>query len=176
MNNAIVKQILSLFLLLALQILVCNHIYVLGFINPDVYLLALLLLPITLPKSAQYAIAFTIGLIVDMFDFTLGIHAVASLVLIALRPFLIKLLSVNKIKADESVPSPKTKDFLWLLYYTIIMVFVHQSLTYMLEIWSFNRLGMTLISVCINTLITSLLILCVEYIFIPRKSNFNQSI
>ena len=55
MNNAITKQILSFFLLLALQILVCNHIYVFGFINPNVYLLAILLLPITLPKSAQYA-------------------------------------------------------------------------------------------------------------------------
>lgn len=176
MNNAITKQILSFFLLLALQILVCNHIYVFGFINPNVYLLAILLLPITLPKSAQYAIGFTTGLIVDIFDLTLGIHAVATLALIALRPWIIKLLSVNKIKTEEIIPTPKTKDFSWLLYYTLIMVFIHQTFTSLLEIWSFNRFGMTFLSILINTAITTLLILCIEYIFIPNKSNLNQSL
>lgn len=176
MNNAIVKRTLALFLLLAFQILVCNHIFVLGFINPDIYLLSILLLPISLPLSAQYSIAFAIGLCVDIFDFTLGIHATASLFLIALRPLIIKILSVNKIKTGETVPSPKTKDFLWLLYYTLIMVFIHQSFTCMLEIWSFNHFAMTALTIAINTLITSLLILCIEYIFIPRKSNHKQSI
>ena len=172
----ITKQILSFFLLLALQILVCNHIYVFGFINPNVYLLALLLLPITLPKSAQYAIGFTTGLIVDIFDLTLGIHAVACLIFIALRPWIIKILSVNKIKTEETVPTPKTKDFSWLLYYTLIMVFIHQTFTSLLEIWSFNRFGITLISIVVNTAITSLFILCIEYIFIPNKSNLNKSL
>lgn len=176
MNNTIVKQFLSFFLLLALQILVFNHIYVFGFINPDIYLLALLLLPITLPKSAQYTIGFATGLIVDIFDLTLGIHAVASLILIALRPLIIKLLSVNKIKLEEEAPSPKTKSFTRLLTYTLIMVFIHQTLTCFLETWSFNRIGITLTSIGINTLLTSLLILCIEYIFIPRKSNHNKTI
>lgn len=176
MNNAIVKQILSFFFLLALQILVCNHIFVFGFINPDIYLLALLLLPITLPLSAQYTIAFATGLIVDIFNLTLGIHALACLFLITLRPWIIKLLSVNKIKLEETIPSPKTKGFSWLLYYTLILVFIHQTFTTLLEIWSFNRFGMTILSIGINTLLTSLLILCFEYIFIPPKSNFNKSI
>lgn len=176
MNNAIVKQIISFFFLMALQILVCNHIYAFGFINPNVYLLILLLLPITLPKSAQYAIGFTTGLIVDIFDLTLGIHAVASLILIAIRPWVIKLFSVNKIKTEETTPTPKTKDFSWLLYYTLFMVFIHQTLTNLLEIWSFNRFGMTLLSIGINTLFTTILILCVEYIFIPNKSNLNKSL
>ena len=134
---------------------------------------ALLLLPITLPKSAQYTIGFTTGLIVDIFNLTLGIHALACLFLIALRPLIIKLLSVNKIKIEETVPTPKTKSFSWLLYYTLIMVFIHQTFTTLLEIWSFNRFGMTLLTIGFNTLLTSLLILCFEYIFIPKKSNLN---
>ena len=56
------------------------------------------------------------------------------------------------------------------------MVFIHQTFTSLLEIWSFNRFGMTFLSILINTAITTLLILCIEYIFIPNKSNLNQSL
>ena len=102
MNNEFLKHILRFFLLLVLQILVFNHVYIFGFINPDVYLLALLLLPLTLPKSAQYGIAFATGLIVDIFDLTFGVHALAAMFMIALRPLIIKLLSINKKKMDET--------------------------------------------------------------------------
>lgn len=171
MNNEFLKHILRFFLLLVLQILVFNHVYIFGFINPDVYLLALLLLPLTLPKSAQYGIAFATGLIVDIFDLTFGIHALAAMFMIALRPLIIKLLSINKKKMDETVPSPKNKDFKWLLYFTLLTVLVQQTFVSIIETWSFNRFGMTVLNILLNTLFTSLLILCIEYIFIPKKSS-----
>lgn len=173
MNNEVIRQLVRFIALLVAQILICNHVFVFGFINPDIYLMALLLLPMTLPKSAQYAIAFATGFIVDIFDMTFGIHAMAALTLIALRPFVIKLLSINKKKTDDTAPSPKNRDFKWLLYYTMLMVFIHQFFVCMIESWSLNRFGITLLSIAINTGFTSLLILCIEYIFIPKKSNFN---
>lgn len=173
MNNEVVRQFVRFFALLLVQILICNNVYVMGFINPDIYIMALLLLPMTMPKSAQYGIAFATGFIVDIFDITFGIHAMASLLLIALRPWAIKLFSINKKKTDEAAPSPKNRDFKWLLWYTMFIVLIHQFIVCMLETWSFNRFGITLLSIAVNTGITSLLILCIEYIFIPKKSNFN---
>lgn len=173
MNNEAVRQLVRFIALLLVQILICNHVHVFGFINPDLYLMALLLLPMTMPKSAQYGIAFATGFIVDIFDMTFGFHAIASLIIIALRPWTIKLFSINKKKTDEAAPSPKNRDFKWLLTYTLFIVLIHQFIICMLETSSFNRFGMTLLSVAINTGITSLLILCTEYIFIPNKSNFN---
>ena len=110
MNNELTKQLFRFLLLLALQVLICNHICLFGFMSPDIYLLALMLLPLTLSKSVQYIIAFATGLIVDLFALTYGIHALASLLMITLRPWIIILLSINKKKMDENVPSPKNRD------------------------------------------------------------------
>lgn len=172
MNNKAIRQILVFSLLLALQILVFNHIHLFGFLNPNVYLLALLLLPLELPKSAQYAIAFVTGFIVDIFQMSiLGVNTSASMIVILLRPYVMNLLNVNKKKHEMDVPMPGKKDFKWLALYTLILTFTHQFFITMLEVFSFQRFGLVLLSIVSNTLCTSLIILCSEYLFIPTKKN-----
>ena len=67
MNN-IVANFLRFIVFLTLQILVFNNIKFLGFINPQIYLIPLLLLPLEMKKWIQYVIAFTTGFIIDMFS------------------------------------------------------------------------------------------------------------
>ena len=94
--NRTTENIVRFIVLLALQVLIFNHIHLFGFINPNVYLLALFLLPLDIPRSAQYAIAFAAGFVVDLFQFTYGIHASACMCFILLRPYLMYALNVNK--------------------------------------------------------------------------------
>ncbi|MBQ7551723.1 MAG: hypothetical protein IJT04_09385 [Bacteroidales bacterium] len=171
MSSKALKLIFRFILLLILQILICNHIYLFGFLNPNIYLLALLLLPLDLPLSVQYIIAFFTGLVVDAFQMTFGIHASAALLMVAVRPYIILALNVNKKQLATEVPLPGRRDFKWLLSYTLLLVFVHQTLTTMLELWSFHRFGITLLTIMGNTLFTTLIILCAEYLCFPSKTN-----
>ncbi|MBR0078437.1 MAG: rod shape-determining protein MreD [Bacteroidales bacterium] len=167
--NRTTENIIRFLVMVALQVLIFNHIHLFGFLNPSVYLLALFLLPLDLPKSAQYAIAFGTGLVIDIFQLTYGIHASACMVFILLRPYLMYALNVNKKKNDTEVPVPGKKDFRWMLIYTLLMTFAHQLLVTMLEVFSFRQFHHTLLVIAANTLFTTLLILCLEYIFIPAK-------
>lgn len=163
------KQVLRFLVMLLLQVLMFNHIHLFGFINPDIYLYALLLLPMDLPQSVLYLIGFASGFVVDLFDLTFGIHASAALLMIACRPYVIKLLNINKKKDELDVPTPATRDLKSLLTFTLILVAIHQLMVNMLEVFSFHRFGITLLSVLTNTIFTTILILCIEYIFIPVK-------
>lgn len=169
MSSTVIRQIVRFIILLIVQVLICNHIHFLGFLNPYIYLLALLLLPLNLHKSWQYIIAFCTGLIVDLFQMTFGIHAAASLVMMAVRPYLILALNVNKQKLAPEVPLPGRRDFKWLLVYTYLIVLAHQVVVTMIELWSFQRFGYTAITMLVNALFTTLIILCVEYLFTPLK-------
>lgn len=171
MINPIVKQILNFLLLLLLQVLVFNHVCLFGFLNPNLYVLALFLIPFTLPKSAQYAIAFVIGFVVDMFNMTFGVHTSASMVLVLLRPYLMNLLNVNKKKVELDIPLPGRKDLKWLLSYTVLLVLIHQVMVTMLEVFSFHRFGLTLLAIILNTAFTSLLVICCEYLFYSDKKD-----
>src|SRR3954463_13540886 len=79
--------------LILLQVLILNHVQWSGFVNPYVYILFILLLPIETPKSFVLLLAFTIGIVIDMFSNTAGLHAASSTLLAYARPFVLKAIS-----------------------------------------------------------------------------------
>lgn len=172
MNNPVFSNIFRFVLFLLLQIFICNHIHLFGFINPNIYLLALLLLPFDIPRPVQYLIAFATGFIVDIFQMTFGIHASAALLIMFLRPYWVAALNIGKKKVEKmEVPIPGQKDLKWLVTYTSVLVLLHQILVTMLEVFSFYRFGYTMLGILVNTVFTTLLILCVQYIFMQEKKN-----
>ncbi|HNW68686.1 MAG TPA: rod shape-determining protein MreD [Bacteroidales bacterium] len=172
MNNPVFSNIFRFVLFLLLQIFICNHIHLFGFINPNIYLLALLLLPFDIPRPVQYLIAFATGFIVDIFQMTFGIHASAALLIMFLRPYWVAALNIGKKKVEKmEVPIPGQNDLKWLVTYTSVLVLLHQILVTMLEVFSFYRFGYTMLGILVNTAFTTLLILCIQYIFMQGKKN-----
>lgn len=168
MNKAIVN-ILRFIILIAVQVFICNNIDFFGFLNPYIYILALLLLPLEIPKSAQYLIAFATGFIIDMFSLTFGMHASASLLVMLARPYIVNLLNGRHTTEGIEKPIPGVKDFNWLLAYTLILVFIHHFTFTLLEVFNFHEFFRTLGISLLNAIFTTLIILCIEYIFIPVK-------
>lgn len=156
-------------IVIVLQIFVCGAIDLFGFVSPALYLLALLLLPLELPKIVQYLIGFATGLLIDMFAHTLGVNAAACTVVMFLRPYLVRLLNGRNSVEGVDRPVPGVKDFKWILIFIVVMSFVHQFLVVMLETASFHNFGHTMLSVLCHTIFTAFVLICVEYIFFPVK-------
>ena len=154
MNN-VISNILRFLLLIVLQVFVCNHINLFGFATPALYLLAPLLLPLELPLSAQYFIGFFTGFVVDMFTHTLGVNALACLVVMFVRPYLVKRLDSGKSTEGIIRPVPAVKDTKWIFFYIILLSLLHQ----------------VLVIVC-NTVFTSFLLLCSLYLFYSAQSKY----
>jgi glycerol uptake facilitator-like aquaporin len=153
--------------LLTIQVLICDKIHLFGYINPHIYLLAVLLLPIEMPLTAQYIIGFFTGLVVDMFTLSLGVHASATLMVVFLRPYLVSALNGKKKADGIDRPVPGVKDFRWLLAYAFILTFLHHFMVVLLEAFTFRHFFLTLLSALLSALFTTMIILCVEYISYP---------
>ena len=166
MNN-VLSNILRFVIVLVLQVFICNYIHLFGFITPALYILALLLLPLELPKSVQYLIGFCSGLFVDLFTHTLGVHSAACTILMFLRPLIVKVLNGRKTNESVERPIPSVKDFNWLLFFVGSLSFVHAFLVVMFETMSFQNFGHSLLAIVANTIMTTFVILCTEYIFYP---------
>lgn len=167
--NKTTRHILRFLLLLTIQVLICNHVQLFGFMNPYIYIMAILLLPLEIPRSAQYLIGFLTGLIVDLFTMTYGVQASATLMVVFVRPHIVHLLNGRRIPDGIDRPVPGVKDFKWLFLYTLILVFIHHFMITLLEIFSFKNFGYTLLVSIANALFTTFIILCAEYIFSPLK-------
>lgn len=172
MNN-IVSNILRFLILLVVQIAVCQHVCLFGYMAPALFLLALFLLPLELPLSAQYLIGFSAGFVVDAFAHTLGASSFACTLVMFVRPYVVKMLDgSNNVKFENiNRPVPGVKDFRWVFLYTLILTAVYEITYVMLETMSFRNFGRTTLVILGNIVFTVFVILCVEYIFYSHTKN-----
>ena len=167
--NSFTKNLSRFIVLILLQVFVFNYVQWFGFLNPFVYLLFLILLPLEIPKTVQYLIAFATGFIVDSFLRTYGIQAFACVLMVFLRPYIILILNGFKPLEAGVKPVPGIKDFNWILVYTLLLVFVHQITIATLEVFQWLHWWRIIWTSAVNTLFTTFIILCVEYIFYSGK-------
>ena len=146
-----------------------SNIHLFGFATPALYLLALLLLPLELPKSVQYLIGFATGFVVDLFAYTLGVNMAASLIVMFVRPYLVKLLNGRNTTEGVDRPIPGVKDTKWMFTYVIVLSFLHQFFVVMLEACSFRHFGYSLMAIVADSVFTAFVLLCVLYIFYPAR-------
>jgi hypothetical protein len=170
MNQLITKSILRFVLLVIFQVLILNNINIGGFINPYLYVLFILLLPIQTPGWFLLLTSFFIGLSVDMFTHTPGLHAAASTFMAFLRPGILNLLLRNKEFEADTEPGIKEYGFVWFLAYSSILVFFHHLLLFYLEVFRFTEFFLTLSRVFVSSLVTLVLVILSQYLFIRHKS------
>jgi rod shape-determining protein MreD len=154
----VIQNILLFIVLVLAQVLVLNNIQFLGFINPYIYILFILSLPVRLPRWIILLLAFALGLIIDTFSNTLGMHAAATVLVAFSRSFVIKLFT----SIDEgNNPTPSFHSFGVGAYvkYVLVLVFMHHAALFFLEAFSFSHFWLVLFKTLLSSSITILIIL-----------------
>ena len=90
MNSNFILNFIRFIVLLTIQIVVLEQVKLGGWINPYLYVLFIVLYPINSNKSGFIAASFCLGLLMDLFCDSGGVHATASLLLAYFRPFFLK--------------------------------------------------------------------------------------
>ena len=175
MSN-LVKNILRFILFILVQVFVLNQVPPLHhFINPYIYFLFILWLPFKTGRKTLMLLALLLGLTLDFFTKTPGLHAAPCVLIAYLRPFLINLLITQEgVEANYEEPSIKSLGFGAYFMYVALLTLMHHAFLFLLEalqfggIWYF--LGKTLLSVAISMF----LILITELLFV-RKQKFRTN-
>ncbi len=93
MINRILRFSLIFILLILLQVLLFNNIQFSGYVNPYVYIMFILLLPVEIPSWLLLIISFFTGLIIDLFTGTPGMHTSATVLAGFVRPYVLRIIS-----------------------------------------------------------------------------------
>ena len=92
MTLSLIENSLRWIIVMGLQILVFNNIYLGGVINPFIYVLIILSLPIEITAVLTLFVGFFTGFILDVFSHTYGMHTMALTFMGFLRPMVLKLV------------------------------------------------------------------------------------
>lgn len=163
MINRILRLGLIFILLLLLQVLLFNNIQFSGYVNPYIYLMFILLLPFEIPAWLLLILSFFTGLIVDLFSGTPGMHTAATVLAGFVRPYVLRIISPRDGYETGAEPSMMVYGFRWFLFYTAIMVLIHHTALFYLEVFRFADFFRTLARILLSSLFSVIFILLLEY-------------
>ncbi len=158
MTNEMLKNLGRFILLVLLQVLVLNNIQIRAFLVPHLYVLFILLLPFETPRWLLLLSAFFLGLFVDLFSYTIGLHAAACTLIAFIRPLVVRVIASRQTYEPGMKPGISGLGFRWFLNYTALMVIVHHLFLYMMEEFRFSGILDTLWKTLLNTVITVVVI------------------
>ncbi len=158
----------SLLIILIIQVTVLNNFHILGWATAYFYIYFIITLPVNTPKSFIYTLGFGLGLLVDIFCNTPGMHTLATLLTAALRnPVL--YLYFSREEAESSIPTANNFGIWRFLRYAVTLVFIHHGILLLIESFALFNPMMMLGKIGACVLFTSLLIFAVENIKTARK-------
>ena len=167
--NKTVLQIIRFVVLVLLQVLVINHIRLGGYVHPYIYLVFVMLLPFSTPKWQLLVLGFAIGLTVDLFTGTPGLHAGATTLMAFCRPSIIKLVSGNQKFENITEPNIGQLGGVWFFRYALFMVLIHHFALFFLESFSFRLIGQVLLRILLSVPVSVFLIMMIMFIFKSEK-------
>jgi rod shape-determining protein MreD len=168
MLNTILKYAGLFILLLAIQVLLLNNIQFSGYVNPYVYILFILLLPIETPSWLLLILAFMTGLTVDLTSGTLGLHTSATVFAGFIRPYVLNVLSPDEGYEPGDMPGIGTFGLRWFITYVLVIVLLHHIFLFYIEVFRFEYFFRTLLRALLSTGFSVLFIIIVQSIIIRR--------
>jgi len=155
MNNVIASNSIRFVILLLVQVVICNNINFFGYINPYVYIIFIFLFPIQENRLVLLLVSFLLGMLVDMFSDSGGVHAAAAVLLAYARPVLLKT-SFGMLYEHQSIKFSST-DIGSLITYVAIGTVLHHFMLFSLEIFNISSILLILQKTLFSSIFTIIL-------------------
>jgi rod shape-determining protein MreD len=152
------KQLIRYIVIMLLQILLFNQLQLWNLCHPYIYVLCLLMMPITLPHNMDMLIGAAVGLVMDTCCNSLGVHTAACILIMFIRPYLIGSLINDKDRLNDQVclHSIGMEAF---IKYVLVLVPIHHFTVFMIGAWSWHYIGFVLLETLISGFITLTIII-----------------
>lgn len=159
MTSTIRHHILSFIVLVLLQALVLDHLDLAnGWVVPYLYVLFLIALPFDTPPWATLLLGFALGMAMDFFSSTPGMHASACTVMAFARIWMLRLLEPRDGYDTGKRPVVQHMGIRWYMAFAGTLVVVHHLWLFVVEVYRFDDFPTTFVRALMSAAAT--LVLC----------------
>jgi rod shape-determining protein MreD len=153
----------ALFILLVLlQGLILNNIEFGGYVIPFLYVIFILALPFETPNWLILILGFILGISIDSFTSTLGMHTSATVFMAFCRVYVLKLIEPRGGYEFNLEPNVPAMGLTWYLLYASTLVFLHHLFLFYIESFKISQFFYTFGRALASFFFTMVLILIVQ--------------
>ena len=173
MSNVVFSNILRFFGLVIVQVFIFKKIVIGGssfnYVSIIIYPIFLMLLPLRTPHSLLVLLGFAIGILVDAFYDSYGVHASASVFIGFIRPFVLNLLEPKGKYTQNTSPTKRRLGASWFFIYSSTILFAHLFFYFSVEAFTFYYIGDIIIKTVSSFLISIIIVTLYQFIFDPLE-------
>jgi rod shape-determining protein MreD len=156
-------------MLIFLQVFLLKNVALYDLSTPYLYILFILLLPFETPNIVLFILSFLLGLTIDMFYDTPGLHAAACTVLALVRVMFISITVQKDGFDNEPEPTLSIMGFRWFFTYALVLTLFHHFFLFNLEVFRLTEIQYTLSRFLLSSIFTVFLMLVSGLLFFRRK-------
>ncbi len=173
MNTAYFRHIIRALLILLLQVLVLKRIglgssSIWQYGDIFIYPVIVLLLPFRVSRHYVIIIGFLLGLMIDMFYDTIGVHAFALTATAYARGLLLSYLEPRGGYQLSMSPTIFSMGLNWVVTFTSFSLLIHTFLYFTAEVFTFVFIGKILLKTLITMVLSMLVVMGYHLLFNPR--------
>jgi hypothetical protein len=141
-----------------------------------VYILFIFSLPFQTPKWLVISLGFLLGFCMDMFSGTLGLNALATLIIAFLRPWIICIIpqkrDINQQGGEPSLPIFHDMGFSRYFRYASLLTFIHHFVFFFADAFTFRNFSKTFMVGLANTAFTLICIFIIQILFYTSSKRY----
>lgn len=128
------------------------------------YPLFILVIPFSVSRPSQLFLAFALGLFIDMYYDSPGIHAAASVFTAYVRPFVLSWIEPRENYNLKDSPTKGQYGFVWFVKYASILMGIHLFTYFSIEAFTFYFIIDIFLKTISSFLITMVFVLMSAFI------------
>lgn len=148
-----------------MQVLIVQNIHLGSYIILLPYTLIILLFPFDTNKLVLLFASFVVGLTIDAFYDTSGMHAAACTVMAFSRYYLLKFIAPRDGYEQGLEPNIDDMGPAWFITYAGSLIFIHHFCFFFLEIFRWNEFFSTFFRIILSSIGTFVFVYVIQYLF-----------
>lgn len=152
-----------------MQVLIIQNINLTGYVILLPYVLIILMMSFETPKLLVLFVSFLLGVCIDYFYDSSGLHASACTITGFARYYVLKYIAPRDGYDVGVKPTIEDMGLEWFLRYAGTLVLIHHFFLFYLEIFRFTEFFSTLLRVILSTTGTLIIIYLIQFLFFSNK-------
>ena len=152
-----------------IQIYVLNQVLFNGFSNPYIYIILIICLPQNTSRWLLLSFAFILGILVDSFEISLGIHSTACVLIAFIKPSIERIIIPRNTISEEDDLFLQKLGYKIFSIYSFFMILIHHSTLFLLVHFNIETLLKDVWKIILSSFITFIIIFICQFFFFKRN-------
>lgn len=166
MNESILRSLLRLLVIMLLQVVVFNNVYMAGYITPLAIGYVLVCLGMDVSREMKLLLGFLTGLLYDVFSNTPGMASASCTLLAMTQPTLLRLFAPRDA-SETFKPTIRSMGMGTYFCYALFCMVVLHTVFYLLDAFSLANILLTLSAIGGGSLLAA--VICVIFELMVRR-------